>query len=436
MKEAIKDVTKLYIQSIIEDIESTDIEVIQHCIKTTRAFLYDETVGCVSKTHVNEDIINKFIDLDLPEYCNIIRLSIDHLERNKKNYPKNVLMTINIIVNVESKLAKGHRGKQDIIRLFAIFIKITNNKVNIQNISINGKLFTEKFDLCKKEYTDEILDYENDNIKNEFVCTICLSSKGSMIETSCGHKFHLNCLKSVPNLCCPLCRRDITDCLKNNGVTDDEINERLLKQKNNKEFENLCEAINEIEISQLSEHDFIKLCMQTLKLNNGDMISYNEIIFDMNANASRLFAEISHHKSKTEKGIFLYLYDSPVEFIMQMKDPYNLSVVQWVHLSEFIDTPLWDVIKNRTDRIINTEEEYVVCIMIENVVNAHIINKRANEGKYGIRINQRDILNSIIKCIRCRCSGNDQSSPNREYTWAKSVLNNIKKKNKKRINKN
>ncbi|AYV85797.1 MAG: hypothetical protein Satyrvirus43_1, partial [Satyrvirus sp.] len=44
-------------------------------------------------------------------------------------------------------------------------------------------------------------------------------------------------------------------------------------------------------------------------------------------------------------------------------------------------------VKNRLDRIKDTAEEYVVVVMIANVINAHIIKK--DKGKFAIRMHQK-----------------------------------------------
>ena len=380
---------------------------------------------------LKELIINATKKYNFPEYEKIIYAAIDYY-RHRIDHKGGV--NINIFVDDKSELSKGHCNEKGYVRLFTIALEWNRKKKKVEftGISFNVKLIIEKIPLGgRNKYPTKILDYENDTIENSIECSICLSNKGVMIDTNCLHKFHLECLKNVPNFLCPLCRKDIKECLIKNNVTEEEIKYKIEKNNKENEFENLCSAIDEVEINKLSDIDFIKLCMETLKLNNGDIIAYNDIIFDMNANASQLFAKISSIKSKKKRGVFAYLFDSPIEFIMKMKDPYSQSNVEWSYLSDYIETPFYDIVKNRVDRITNIDEEYVVMIIIENVINAHIVHKDAYKGEFAIRRHQRDILNSMIKLVRCKCSGNHPESPNREYRWAKKYLNKLTKNKKK-----
>lgn len=86
--------------------------------------------------------------------------------------------------------------------------------------------------------------------------------------------------------------------------------------------------------------------------------------------------------------IFRYPNDTPVEFVLHMRDPNSTSVVEYVSMSECKESSVWyDMVKNRLDRIKDTAEEYVVVVMIANVINAHIIKK--DKGKFAIRMHQK-----------------------------------------------
>ena len=437
MKTKITDITPLYaLELVLANAENMNTQ-----------FLWYRSGKDTQREIANEQMempIREFNKYGFPEYIPIMfdilkYIMADMVDNYDPEDADKGEICINVLVDDNSDLAKNHTGDDfGFIRLFTVLMCYYHDKNSIKlepkQISINGKLVMEHIELSVgKKYENKIEDNKDHLVENDTACCICTESNGNMVETKCGHKFHLNCLKCAPGMICPLCRADIKDFLAENGVSIVEIETRLAVEKNEKEMEQLCQAIDEIEINNLTDIDFLRLCMQTVKLNGGDIIAYNDIIFDMNANASELFAKISEIKSKKEKGVFVYCYDSPIEFILQMRDSYSKSNVEWISISEFADnTAIYDIVKNRTDRITNPAEEYVVVIMIENIINAHIVKKNACNGVFAKRRHQRDILTSMIKCIRCCCSGLTLSAQNREYAWAKNTYTKLSKRNKKR----
>ncbi|AYV82345.1 MAG: RING finger domain protein, partial [Homavirus sp.] len=365
------------------------------------------------------------------------------------------LYIMNVMVDERSKYAKGHPSLDDtgFVRIFSL---IFDSDYVVSRISINVKMVSEPITLTsgKKSYpVVPVIDDNEDNEANinntdntdntnntnnedntDMDCSICLSSKGTLIETPCKHSFHLECLRCVPKLRCPLCRESVTDFLEMNGITKEEIETRLKDEKNEAELEDLCTALDDDFVNNLNEIDFIRTCMYTLKLNNGDTIAYQDLIFDMNANGSELFSEISFINSKKEKGLFVYVYDSPVDLICQMLDIKSPSFVEWVPIGDLEDTPLEAIANDRVNRINNSKDQYVVMIVMDNLVNAHIVDRAANQNPLAHRIHQNDILNSLLKCIRYR-STNANNSPNREYIWARNTLKELKRKIKKQQNK-
>lgn len=449
MNPKLSDITPLYLMNIaIEGYEMCDINIIWY--RSNEIFDIDKLN--IVKYIKNFYLISKeFDDIGLPEYTYIIAAVIHFIKMeivdepndinifNLKKRVKNDTREIRIMVDDKSKFTRNnscdHNG---FVTIFSIVVEwdTKNNETlfETRSIDINYKLLFEKITLRgNDEYPNVIKDVENETIENDKECSICLVSRGTMVETSCKHFFHLSCLKCVPNLVCPLCRSDITDCLKNNGITDNEINYRLDKHANEIQLDHLCSTIDQIEINHLSSIQFITLCMESLKLNNGIIVPYCDLLFDMNANASHLFAKISSLKSKIERGVFFYLYDSPIDFFRQMKDPYSKSIVEWAPISDFDDsfirqTQIYNMVKTKTDNLSDLDNEYVVIIMIENIIHTRIINKNTHPPERKIRIHQRDILNSIFKGCMCRCSGDSCESPNREFTWAKNKLKHINKR--------
>ena len=445
MKTKITNITSLYfVEMILENLHPKHSTIVWY--RPNEIYNIEE----FGITNIDDSIIFKDFDrMGFPEYKYIACAVIDDYIENKdiENF-----MEFQVMVDDKSKFSKNHMcDDKGFIRLFTIAFQFNKRIISqhkkhkyqnfskmfeIKAISINGKLVSEKINLSAGDkYPNTLNNFDNETVENDSECAICLETKGQMIETSCKHKFHLSCLKCAPNLVCPLCRADIKDCLTLHGVSDEEITYRLTRTDNETKYENLCVAIDFIATNNLSESDFLRLCLESLKLNDGNIVPYCDLIFDMNANAAHLFAKISSIKSRNEKGAFMYMYDSAVQFCMQMRDPKSKSIVQWTELSDYQDTPFYNIIENRVNRITDPENEYVVVIMIENMINAHIINIRTHPAQFKIRIHQRDILNSVIKCIRCRCSGDCNGSPNREYIWARAKLQKLHKQDVKRSHK-
>ena len=186
-------------------------------------------------------------------------------------------------------------------------------------------------------------------------------------------------------------------------------------------MDNLCDLLNKSEIADLSEVDFICLCLRALKLRQGNVSGYVTIILDMNMNASTLFAEISGFK---RKGCFFYIYESPVDFISHVSDSESESRVEWVTFQQLKKSPIYSQVKFRYDMIKNKNLEYLICIMIDNVFFLRIISK--DDYKNSIRVDHYDILNSLRQCLNCRCNGHNPCSPNREYEWARDELKMLK----------
>lgn len=377
----------------------------------------------INNVYMEQMIEYNFELATLPEYKEIGYDVYNYVVKNKLI---NKTPTTFYVVSNDKKLTKNHTNSNiKYIDLFSIVFE-KKKRIEILNIEINVELLVPKITLSNgtKPYTKEIYADENPDIINNDTCTICLLNTGELITTDCNHKYHLVCLKSVPKLLCPNCRNDISLCLIQNGVSPDEIKMRLEDQIKEAEPEEFHNCFNCTDFPDLPLPQFIKLCMETLRLNNGDIIAYFDIIFDMNQNASHLFAEISYLKSKKEKGIFAYVYESPLDFITHVMEPTNKSIVTWAKASMFKNTQFKDIVKNRLDRIKNPKDEYIVLIIIDNMYNAHILNKNTHQ-EYD-RISQSELMCSLSKCVKCR-SHNNPNTPNREYKWAKNILHKIKK---------
>ncbi len=203
----------------------------------------------------------------------------------------------------------------------------------------------------------------------------------------------------------------------------DLLNEINLEEQE-MDLEKLQNCIDSIDKTESSNDEFVNLCLKTLKLNNGDVKAYNDIIFDMNQDASELFAKISYINGREGKGIFVYYYESATEFITHVIDQSNPSIVEWAPANTFIGTAIEDIVNDKVKLVKNVEDEYIVLIMIDNICNAYILNKNTKHI-YG-KINQDDLKCSLLKCMRSRTYGN-KDAPNREFDWAEKNLKQLNK---------
>jgi hypothetical protein len=420
MHPKITDVTPLFFDEMDDD------EMIIHLW-----YRSDELIYTKIKNRKCKKILDTcFDDMGFPEYKPIAYAAYNFLKSNKYDMKD---LAICVVVDEKSKFAKKHEDSKGFIELFTLMF----DKFKLGSIHLNANLISEKIILLNEEkklpnFADEELGDE----ENDIQCVICMSDKGQLVETPCHHKFHLNCIRCTPKLICPFCKTNLIEFLEENGVPEQEIKQRLTEEIKEEKLEHFHEALNtlsEDDIEEMDDMDFMRLCLEMLKLNDGNIIPYNHLILDMNANASHLFAEISSIKCKKEKGLFMYIYPTLIEFIAQMKDPFSKSDVEWMPISKLDETPLKGPIEYQLNTIEDFSQKYMVAVMIENVINVQIMDKDMHEKM--IRINYHDILESIMRCTICRCSGDTPSAPNKEHKWAKTVLTNMKRKYSKNVRK-
>ena len=101
-----------------------------------------------------------------------------------------------------------------------------------------------------------------------------------------------------------------------------------------------------------------------------------------------------------------------------MFNPMSKSIIQWQPISYFKGKPAATLVKQQLRKISNLLEEYVVVIVIDNVVNVQIV----NVNDKAIRIDYDDILLSLLKGCKCRYFGHNPDDPNREDRWATKTL--------------
>jgi hypothetical protein len=432
--KVIDDITHL----LIDDPNPDNLLILLYQIDELEDNL-DEKIENIS----NIEVLDELDNMDLPEYRNIICSAFKYIIENKIIKKKQKYMNLNILVKEESAFAKNHKSPENdgYVRLLTLALLFKKKDIEIFKMAINGKLLHEKIDIsCEPPPEYEIEDNETSILINDIDCPVCMSNKGEMIKTSCDHTMHLNCLKLSPRMECPLCRTNQIDFLKHNGVPLNEIEKILKYAKMEVELKEWRDILP-THLKNIDKSDLLRICGETLKLNGGNIISYFDLIFDMNANASQFLSKISsYYYKKNKKGFFAYMYDSPTEVIMQMSDPSSHSIVEWISILDFekwgIQQNIVDAIYDRLNRIDDTNynDKYVVSIFIENHINFHVLDKNSCDLPTSHRMTQDEILNSLAQCTRCRNFDNiPNTNSNREYKWAKNKMNNLNKQHTKKI---
>lgn len=430
----ITDITKLF-QDYLEDIN----------IPNQFYFWYRSNNISEIKLEIKNLNTEPLDNPEFPEYKPIALASLNYFYNNPEFSNNPGFTLLNIMVDEKSKFAKNHDADDSgFIRLFSLYIYKLNKsygkkstKYKLCQIQINPILITEKIILSNgtKPYPVSFHDVEIDNLETnsknninnpDLFCVICMGNKYNFMETACHHKFHLNCLRLCPKLRCPICRADIIPDLKTNGINPSEINSRLADEKLESEYQDHIFALTNTDLTDLSDIEFIKYSMESIRLNSGDISSYHYMLVEMVASCSNLFSEISN--LKPEPGIFLYLYESPVDFILHLKSETTPSIAVWTSLNSLKNTYLDSLVKPKYD-LIKNKSEFLVVVVIDNIINIEILNKDSYNTEIGQKLNQFDILITLACATRCRSPDNLKYPVNRELKWARNILNKIKYKN-------
>jgi hypothetical protein len=153
---------------------------------------------------------------------------------------------------------------------------LTNRKRNIQKKTLSRKKKTKRNRNNRKfrtRYNKKNVGggdwIDNDTIPKEDVCPICLQQFSetpelAVYETTCGHKFHNNCLnrtcdtaeRAGNDLVCPICRADLEteklhDCTDVWAFANEALDTTVLDAKNLA----LYEGKPPIKITRINDHD-------------------------------------------------------------------------------------------------------------------------------------------------------------------------------------
>ncbi|AYV76833.1 MAG: RING finger domain protein [Barrevirus sp.] len=347
---------------------------------------------------------------------------------------------INVLVDEKSRFAKGHEALDQEKGFISLFRLVMNNDI-ISYIEVNYLLISPYIKLINDppslipEYNEDLtlsdITMHDNKDKN---CHLCLSNLGILILSDCNHTFHLSCLKCVAIIECPTCKASLTNTLLKQGITEKQIKSIIEKEER---IQQLVEHSNKIPFDELEKMDDSKIlavCLETLRLNNGNVSKYHDIILEQNTHASSLFLQISNINSQIEPGFFFYNYDSATEFLMQQLDLENDSIVQWLPLSQVTDKDFMVLAQSILAKT-RLPDEYLIIIIIDNFYSSYIINKNKHNAITAPRMSQKDILRTISTCVWSNLFP-DPKAYNRELVWAQNAMDKLKKqrdnRNKKR----
>ena len=178
------------------------------------------TIKVVPISEELENMLDKnLISPYFPDYKYIIYEFVNFILKRKLFSDE----TWHIIVKNTNPLAKGHFSEDDYIELFNIdiYFQLRGKTLitDIADIIYNINLISEYITLTGGTEVKEP-NYDNHPVENVDHCSICLEHKGDFVETPCKHQFHLSCLRRTPNLDCLLCKRNLKDFLKSQGVSE------------------------------------------------------------------------------------------------------------------------------------------------------------------------------------------------------------------------
>ena len=116
-------------------------------------------------------------------------------------------------------------GKKSVMNVFYFYIhgtlpEINNNAAPLYSPTSprydNSQIRDSRKDILIRQLQSsvEMLSIENRSLRGSeenIECTICLESEGTLVPTTCGHKFHTNCLMEWLSThdTCPVCRHDL-----------------------------------------------------------------------------------------------------------------------------------------------------------------------------------------------------------------------------------
>ena len=365
-----------------------------HTFDTDTAEISDEAKQLVDKI---------LIGTGFPDYAKIAYFMIKYAMEKilvLDGYGQNDDCAIAIVVSEQSIFAKGNDTPDEtgFVKLFTLFFKWKK----LVNIQFNANVMYPKVPTRygPKEY--QVIEPKHTIHDN---CSIC-NNEGDLVNAYCGHTYHLDCLRNLSNFSCPMCNDNLINFLKEQGVSDQELADRIDDGNMHEQLQEHLQMISTIDLTKLDDdYELLKLTpifLKTLKLSNGDVKPLHDITVLQHSAASIEFNKVAvHHRLKGDLdrhgpglGIFVYYHISSLNVAVPMLNTNYRSVAKWYFIDEIEDTPFKKMVQEKLEIVGKSKDKYVMGIIIDDTYTAHIIHK--DDHKNALPITYVDRVRSVL----------------------------------------
>ena len=390
-----------------------------------------------------DDILVKF---GFPDYAKIAHFMIGFsVEKvlTADDYEPDDEAAVAVVVPEDSIFAKGNETPDEtgFVKLFTLFF----DGKQLRTIQLNANAMYPKVPVMygPKQYPAiEAINTVHGS------CSICLTD-GNLVNTDCGHMYHLDCLRCLPKFNCPSCGNDLTDLLKTQGVTDQELSDRIADHAMHDQLQEHLQMISTIDLAKLDDNsDLLKLTrifLKTLELSSGDVKPLHDLVALLHSGGSDKFIKVANfHKSEQpHAGLFVYYQTSSLGFAVPMFQRKYPSDLKWYYTAEIEDTPFKKMVQDKLSTIGKSKDHYVLGIIIDNTYTVHIIHrdehKKVPPITYVDRLRSVLTLSPYVYASKGDPAHNDESIAADVMIMSMTLINLISqepsKKNKKRMNK-
>lgn len=149
-------------------------------------------------------------------------------------------------------------------------------------------------------------------------CRICLENIENddfYLQLTCGHSFHYDCINKMQNNLCPLCRKDNTELLEDNGIVREQISDDDSDNDSDSDNDNYDDSDSYDDSSVFSsdiDYEFLEECLNSI---NNFVIgeNYDEDFIDNIKNLNIVFNEHSLERARN-------LYDALQEYGLKIRE--------------------------------------------------------------------------------------------------------------------
>ena len=266
----------------------------------------------------SQKILNKSSSLDfLNEYSNV--------NQESEKIKKNLIMQMVLFTNMKNEMETLKKDNDDLIKQINIFKKekILNDKINKEIINENNKKLNEINYLKNKIKKYKDISKKNDNIKNEFknlikknekliknndkIITENKQLKEELIKLKLMKKDFFTLNEKEKNENCDNDKKDLINKLNHILKENKSLNEII--EKKNIYIKDLENNINNQKKDINNYLEKIKLLKDKLNSKTNSRNKINKIQTNEDTNNNYINTEITNEINKTNKLLFLNLYD-------------------------------------------------------------------------------------------------------------------------------